>query len=156
MVEEMEDAAAGRAPLPETTTTDQPRRLWSIGAAILLVLLAATEALYLGTQRLLAPASVELGGIIYFSESPHFDPINCLFAGQQTGWIGYKDYLGFMMSDQSKLDVVAQDGVLALAAYELRNCQSVTESFSVEGDFAHYLLILNRFGQIWYRVEEMD
>ncbi len=156
MFEEMEDAAAGSAPLPETTTTDRPRRLWSIGATILLVLLAATEALYLGTQRLLAPASVELGGIIYFSESPRFDPINCLFAGQQTGWIGYKDYLGFMMSDQSKLDIVAQDGVLALAAYELRNCQSVTESFSVEGDFAHYLLILNRFNQIWYRVEEMD
>ncbi len=156
MFEEMEDAAGGRAPLPETTTTDKPRRLWSIGAAILLVLLTATQALYLGTQRLLAPASVELGGIIYFSESPRFDPINCLFAGQQTGWIGYQDYLGFMMTDQSKLDVVAQDDVLAVAAYELGNCQSVTESFSVQGEFAHYLLILNRFGQIWYRVEEMD
>ncbi len=155
MFQEMEDAAAGSAPLPETNTTGKPRRLWSVGAAILLVLLAATEALYLGTQRLLDPASVELGGIIYFGESPRFDPINCLFAGQQTGWIGYKDYLGFVMTDQEKLDVVVQDGILTVAAYELRNCQSVTESFSVQGEFAHYLLILNRFNQIWYRIEEM-
>ena len=122
-------------------------------AAVIVALLVSlgAAAWYLTSQSLFGPSTVELKGAIYGGLGVKPDPINCLLAGRPTGWKGHREYLGFISANQQKMDVVAQDGILAVGSDTLKNCQSVTELVT-DGQTYQELVILNRFNQIWYKI----
>ncbi len=124
-----------------------------VGVAVLLVLLGG-EARYVLSQPLLSPGTVELGGLIQAAGTVKVDLVNCVIAGTQTGWLGYQDYVGFTQAGQQKLDAVARHAGLAVGSDVLGNCESVGMSFSTgkPGSFGE-LRILNRFNQIWFKIE---
>lgn len=123
------------------------KKLLLIAALIALALgLIVLEVRYITTQSLLAPTTVELRSVVYGGLGSRFAPFDCLVAGRQTGWKGYRGYLGFILVDKRKSDVLLQDGNLAVGNEVLKNCHSVKELLT-DGKNYQEMEILNRFGK---------
>ncbi len=126
--------------------------MWIGAIAVALLALLGAEAWYVTSQPLQPPGTVELGGPILAARAVQTDPVDCVLAGKQTGWTGYQDYVGFSQAGQQKLDVLAQHGGLAIGGDVVGNCQSLEMSFSTGKKYGG-LRILNRFNQIWFKIE---
>jgi hypothetical protein len=135
--------------------TGKKKFLMIAGVVALAITLLGVEVLYVTGQMLDKPGTVKLETIVNGGMLPTFDPVNCVLAGEQTGWKGYRNYLGFIFVDEQKLDIVSQDGILTIGSDALKNCQSIIV-FLKNGKIFQELTILNRFNQIWYRIEPYE